>query len=80
VTGTEFFVDLTFPFGWRPSEYGWAAVGRLVMWRLVRQKVVASLDELLLYVDNFFYPHQSLDAKKVKGKDMEIPRGRFKEP
>ena len=70
--GVEYFADLTFPFGWRPSEYGWAAVAELILWRLVKQDVIPHMNAIFLYVDNFFFPHTSLGATEVRKMDAVL--------
>ena len=48
--GVEYFVDLAFPFGWQPSEWGHSCALGLFEWRL-RQR---GLSGVAAYVDNFF--------------------------
>jgi hypothetical protein len=48
--GKEFFVDLSTPFGWTPSEWGWQVILAVLMWEIRR----IGMDDMLAYVDNFF--------------------------
>lgn len=48
--GTEFFADLTNPFGWAPAEWAWQCILAVLMWRFR----LAGFHLLLEYVDNFF--------------------------
>ena len=48
--GTEFFADLTNPFGWAPAEWAWQCILAVIMWRFR----LAGFHLLLEYVDNFF--------------------------
>jgi hypothetical protein len=48
--GLEWFVDLFNPFGWRPSEYGWACILAIFRWEL-RRRGFTKFDS---FVDNFF--------------------------
>jgi hypothetical protein len=56
--GTEYFVDLCFPFGWRASEQGWEACGSIIDWALFKKGIMY----MYRHVDNFFHFHGSVSA------------------
>lgn len=49
--GTEFFGELSTPFGWAPSEWGWQVILALVLWHFLK----SGLPCMRAFVDNFFY-------------------------
>ena len=59
--GTEYFVDLCLPFGWRASEQAWEACGSIIDWALFKKGVTW----LYRHVDNFFEFHGAITASEA---------------
>ena len=70
--GLEYFVDLSTPFGWSPSEWGWQVILAIIMWELRRR----GLSDTLAYVDNFFLIGE---ATRNRAKCEKIMLDFFKE-
>lgn len=48
--GTEFFVDLCNPFGWKNSYWNWESLAGVIKWHLLRSGITSICN----YVDNFY--------------------------